>query len=136
MADESACCIADVKHILNQGGYNMINIRLSKFGGFKRSMDTIQWLRKKQIPFQIGCHLGESGLLSAAGRALSLLCGDAKYHDGSYDAYLLKENLTTQNVSFGYGGKAGPLNNPGLGIHVDRKKLRKQGTLLRQFHNK
>jgi hypothetical protein len=75
------------------------------------------------MPFQIGCQLGESGLLSAAGRVLALLCEDADYYDGSYDAFLLQDNITTKDVSFGKGGEAGPLNGPGLGVEVDKEKL-------------
>jgi L-Ala-D/L-Glu epimerase len=67
--------------------------------------------------------LGESGVLSAAGRVLSLVSKDALYHDGSYDEFLLKENVTTQNVSFGLGGKAGSLGGVGLGITVKKESL-------------
>ncbi|MDY7035322.1 MAG: enolase C-terminal domain-like protein [Thermodesulfobacteriota bacterium] len=123
MADESACSLQDVERIANEGYYNMINIRLSKCGGFRRSLKIINYLRSKGIPFQIGCQLGESGILSAAGRALCLLCQDAVYYDGSYDKFLLKENITSEHVSFGLGGEAGPLDGPGLGVEVNRKSL-------------
>ena len=44
-------------------------------------------------------------------------------YDGSYDRFLLKENITIQDVSFGFGGKAGPLDGPGLGVEVNRNAL-------------
>jgi len=34
MADESACSLGDVERIFQEGAYEMINIRLSKCGGF------------------------------------------------------------------------------------------------------
>ncbi len=123
MADESACSLKDVKKISQEGYYEMVNVRLSKCGGFRRSLELIDYLRTKGIRFQIGGHLGESGILSAAGRALCLLCGDAVYCDGSYDEFLLNENITRENVSFGSGGKAGPLTGPGLGVEVNRQNL-------------
>jgi len=123
MADESACSFEDVERIAKEGYYNMINVRLSKCGGFRKSFRIIDYLRRNGISFQIGCHLGESGLLSAAGRVLSLLCGDAAYYDGSYDEFLLKENITTEDVTFGPKGLAGPLNGPGLGVIVNRDSL-------------
>jgi L-alanine-DL-glutamate epimerase-like enolase superfamily enzyme len=123
MADESACSLKDVKKISQEGYYEMVNVRLSKCGGFRRSLELIDYLRTKGIRFQIAGHLGESGILSAAGRALCLLCGDAVYYDGSYDEFLLKENITHENVSFGSGGKAGPLTGPGLGVEVNRQNL-------------
>lgn len=123
MADESVCTLKDVERISAQGHYEMVNVRLSKCGGIRNSLKIIDDLRAKGILFQIGCHLGESGVLSAAGRALCLLCGDAVYYEGSYDEFLLKENITRENVSFESGGKAGPLNGPGLGIEVNLQNL-------------
>jgi muconate cycloisomerase len=123
MADESVCTLKDVERISAQGHYEMVNVRLSKCGGIRNSLKMIDHLRAKGILFQVGCHLGESGILSAAGRLLCLLCGDAVYYDGSYDDYLLKDNITRENVSFGLGGKAGPLTGPGLGVEVNRQNL-------------
>jgi len=123
MADEAACSFQDVKNIVKENYYTMINVRLSKCGGFRRTFRIINFLRKKGGVFQIACHLGESGILSAAGRALSLLCSDAVYHDGSYDEFLLKENTTVENISFGHGGIAGPLKGYGIGVNVNRHKL-------------
>ncbi len=124
MADESACSLVDIKKIAEEGYYKMINVRLSKCGGFRNSLKIIDFLRTQGILFQVGCQLGESGILSAAGRALCLLCRDAVYYDGSYDEFMLKENTTFENVSFEPGGKAGPLNSPGLGVKVDSQRLR------------
>ncbi|MCP4682562.1 MAG: hypothetical protein GY864_09540 [Desulfobacterales bacterium] len=124
MADESACDLEDVERITSEGHYKMMNVRLSKCGGFRRSIRIIDFLRKNGLSFQIGCQLGESGILSAAGRALSLLCNDAVYYDGSYDELLLKKNVTTVNVSFGKGGESHSLNGPGLGVEVDSRNLK------------
>jgi len=123
MADESACTLQDVKQISAENHYGMINVRLSKCGGFRNSLKLIDYLRKEGIQFQIGCHLGESGILSAAGRVLCLLCSDAAYYDCAYDEFLLKENITLEDVSFGPGGRAGPLDGPGLGVKVNYESL-------------
>ena len=123
MADESACSLSDVEKILRIGHYQMINVRLSKNGGFRNSLRIIDYLRRNGTFFQIGCHLGESGILSAAGRILCLLCNDAMYYDGSYDEFLLEENVTLEHVSFGLGGEADPLDGHGLGIEVDSQNL-------------
>jgi muconate cycloisomerase len=128
MADESACSLRDIERIINEGYYRMVNVRLSKCGGFRKSLKIIGSLRRNRVSFQIAAHLGESGVLSAAGRALSLLCRDAVYHDGSYDEYLLKENITVQDVSFGPSGSAGPLGGPGLGVTVSSESLKRLST--------
>jgi L-alanine-DL-glutamate epimerase-like enolase superfamily enzyme len=36
---------------------------------------------------------------------------------------MLKENTATEHVSFGLGGKAGPLDGPGLGVEINRESL-------------
>ncbi|MBI4763673.1 MAG: hypothetical protein HY787_03595 [Deltaproteobacteria bacterium] len=123
MADESACSFGDIEKIIEEGHYKMINIRLSKLGGFRKSLKIIDYLRKENLFFQIGCHLGESGILSAAGRILSLLCRDSMYCDGSYDQFLLKQNITQENVTFGLDGEAGPLEGPGLGVKINETNL-------------
>lgn len=124
MACQSAPTLREVMQICRDGHYRMVNVKLSRSGGYYRSLRIIDLLRRKQVPFQIGSHLGESGLLSAAGRGLCLLCRDAVYYDGSLDPFLLAENTTTTNVSFGPGGKAGPLKGAGLGVQVDVERLK------------
>lgn len=125
MADESACSLKEMEKISKEKYYGMINVRLSKCGGLRRSLKIIDYLRSVGLSFQIGCQLGESGLLSAAGRILCLLSSDAEYYDGSYDKYLLDENITKKNVSFEYGGIAYPLKGVGLGIDIDPVKFKK-----------
>jgi L-Ala-D/L-Glu epimerase len=128
MADEEACDMAQVERIIREDHYRMINVRLSKCGGIYASLSIIETLRRAAVPFQIGCQLGETGVLSAAGRTLSLLCDDARYHDGSYDAFLLEKNVTREDVSFGFGGKAHALDGPGFGMEVDPARIAELST--------
>jgi len=127
MACESAPTLEDVRRIATEGYYQMINVKLCRSGGFRKSLTMIDEIRKRGLSFQIGCTLGESGILSAAGRTLCLLCGDAVNYDGSYDQFLLRENTTVKNISFGPGGEAGPLDGPGLGVNVNRQNLLRLG---------
>ena len=125
MADESVCSMEDLEKALSDGHFDVINIRLSKCGGFSNSLRMINRIRTAGLGYQVGCQLGESGILSAAGRALCSISPDALYCDGSYDPFLLRENLTTKHVTFNHGGKAAPLKGPGLGVTVDQEKLRR-----------
>ncbi len=132
MADESICAHKDLDVALKQG-FTMLNVRLSKCGGFRKSLQLIDAARKRGLRFQIGCHLGESGILSAAGRVLALLCKDAAYYDGSYDAHLLKDNVTTRPVSFHWGGAASALQGVGLGVEVDPVSLQRLSVSFRHI---
>lgn len=124
MACESAPTLNEVKSIIHDGHYQMINVKLNRSGGFLRALKIIEMIRNSGISFQIGCSLGESGLLSAGGRALGLICSDSAYYDGSYDRFLLKKNITEEDVSFGLGGEAGLLKGYGLGVKVSENNLR------------
>jgi muconate cycloisomerase len=123
MADESVCSMEDMEDAIAARYFDMINVRLSKCGGFHSSLKIIERIRDAGLDYQVGCQLGESGILSAAGRALCAVSSDAVYYDGSYDAFLLQENLTTEHVTFSHGGKAAPFEGPGLGISVQRDNL-------------
>jgi muconate cycloisomerase len=112
-----------VERTISEGYYQMINVKLSRSGGYTRALKIIERIRKAGLFYQIGCTIGESGILSAAGRALCLLSSDALYYDGSYDSIILNKNVTKEHVSFGPGGKAGPLPGFGLGVEISQKKL-------------
>jgi muconate cycloisomerase len=129
MACESAPTFKEVEDIVKKKHYQLINVKVGRSGGFSRIFKIINFLRENGVAFQIGCSLGESGILSAAGRAVCLLCNDAVYYDGSYDKLLLKENTTVKDVSFGKGGIAGPLDGPGLGIEVSLENLKKYSSV-------
>jgi len=125
MADESVCSMEDLEKAISEGHFDVINVRLSKCGGFSNSLKMINRIRATGLRYQVGCQLGESGILSAAGRALCAISPDAMYCDGSYDLFLLRENLTTEHVTFNHGGKAAPLKGPSLGITVNLENLRR-----------
>ncbi len=123
MACESVPTLSESRQVIQDGIYDRINIKLCRSGGFRRTLKMIEHIRKNGWPFQIGCSTGESGILSAAGRALGLANGDALTYDGSYDAFLLETNITRQHVTFGPGGEAGPLPEPGLGVEINKLNL-------------
>lgn len=123
MLDESLRSRADLRRAAASGACDLVNIRLSKCGGLFASLALAAEARGAGIGFQMGCQVGESGILSAAGRQFAFLCPDARHLEGSYDRHLLGENLTAEDVTFGYGGRAPRLPGPGLGVTVDRRVL-------------
>jgi len=123
MACESVPTLAEIEQVIRDGSYDRINVKLCRSGGFRRTLKMIEHIRRNGLSFQIGCSTGESGILSAAGRALGLVNRDAVTYDGSYDAFLLATNTTCADVTFGPGGEAGPLREPGLGVVIDKRKL-------------
>ena len=119
MLDESFTGMVDAKRAIEQKTCDVFNIRLSKCGGYLNSLQLASTAREAGLSYQLGCHPGESGILSAAGRHWACSVGRIRYLEGSYDRHLVRERLTVEDLTFGYGGRASALKGAGLGIHVD-----------------
>lgn len=134
MLDESLCGFVDAKHSIDNGLCDLFNLRLSKCGGFIPTLKLAQLAKRAGLGYQLGCQVGETAILSAAGRHFACSVADIRYLEGSYDRHLVKEALGKQDITFGWGGWAPILNGIGLGVGVDpqamaRVTLRKE-TLL------
>ena len=123
MLDESLCGYPDAVSALEQQTADLFNVRLSKCGGILPSLRIIGLAQRSGLGVQLGCHPGETALLSAAGRHVASRVGGLRYVEGSYDRHILAANLTTQDFTFGYGGRARPIKGPGLGVRVDPAAL-------------
>ena len=75
------------------------------------------------LGYQLGCQVGETGILSAAGRHFAASVGGIRFLEGSFDRYLVRERLTAEDLTFGVGGYAPALSGPGLGVNIDRASL-------------
>jgi L-alanine-DL-glutamate epimerase-like enolase superfamily enzyme len=73
--------------------------------------------------YQLGCQVGETAVLSAAGRHFAGSVADIRYLEGSYDRHLVREPLGTRDLTFRWGGWAPALTRPGLGMTVDPRAL-------------
>lgn len=123
MADESVCSLADAERIADGKLFDALNLRLSKCGGFIPTLRIALLARRAGLTCQLGCQVGETGVLSAAGRAFASSVGGLTAAEGSYDRHLIKRNLIVGNITFGWGGKAPQLRGAGLGVAVDPKAL-------------
>jgi len=119
MLDESLCGWPDGLAAIERGTTDLFNVRLSKCGGILPSLRLIGLARRNGLGVQLGCHPGETAILSAAGRQVASRVEGVRYLEGSYDRHILRANLTRDDITFRYGGRAGPLAGPGLGIEVD-----------------
>ncbi len=123
--DESLCSEQDAFKIAALELPSLFGVKLAKIGGFWPTLRVAAVARSCGIPVQIGCQVGESAILSAAGRHLALVCPELRYLEGSYDAFLLSSNVIDGNISFRWGGRAPTLDGPGLGIDVDNERVSK-----------
>lgn len=123
MLDESLCGYPDGVRAAEKGLTDLFNVRLSKCGGLFPSLALMGLAGRSGLGVQLGCHPGETGLLSAAGRQLATRVRGIRYLEGSYDRHVLARNLIDGDITFGYGGRARPLAGPGLGVTVNPDSL-------------
>jgi L-alanine-DL-glutamate epimerase-like enolase superfamily enzyme len=123
MLDESLTSENDARAAISGQTCDLFNIRLSKCGGFLNSLRLAALAQSAGLGFQLGCHPGESGILSAAGRHWACRVKGTRYLEGSYDRHLFHKLLTNEDVTFGYGGRAPALNSRGLGVTVNEAAL-------------
>ena len=123
MLDESLCGWGDAVKAVELGLTDLFNVRLSKCGGIGPSLALIGLAKRSGLGVQLGCHPGETGLLSAAGRQVASRIAEPRYLEGSYDRHVRAENPIRGDITFGYGGRAGPLEGPGWGVEVDSETL-------------
>ena len=131
MLDESLCSQSDAQRAIERGTCDLFNIRLSKCGGFIPSLRIAATAAQAGLGYQLGCQVGETGILSAAGRHFATSLGGIRYLEGSFDRLLVAERLTVEDLTFGWGGWAPALRGPGLGITIDRPGLERV-TLARE----
>lgn len=123
VADESICSFKDGKNLLEMKACHVFNVRLSKCGGFFGSLAILDVARSGGLRCQIGCQVGETGILSAAGRHLAGWFDDILYLEGSFGNWVLQEDIVEEDVRFGRGGQAPPLKGRGLGVHVNQNAI-------------
>ncbi len=130
IADESMCNKDDMDDLIRNRGCSGFNIRVSKCGGFRESLKLWNHALDNGFFCQLGCHVGETGVLSAAGRHLATLSREIKYLEGGYTGFTLESDICNEEVSFGHQGQAGLLEGDGLGVTINGETLDKWGALV------
>jgi muconate cycloisomerase len=118
MLDESLTSMSDAEAAIAGNTCDLFNIRLSKCAGFLASLRIAAMAHAAGLDYQLGCHPGETGILSAAGRHWATSVAGVRYVEGSYDRHLFRRLLTNEDITFGYAGKAPALKRPGLGVTI------------------
>jgi muconate cycloisomerase len=131
MLDESLTSAADARAAIEGKSCDLFNIRLSKCGGFLASLKLAAMADAAGLGYQLGCHPGETGILSAAGRHWACSVANILYVEGSYDRHVFSRPLTNEDMTFGFGGRAPAINRAGLGITMNEAALN-NATVSRQ----
>jgi muconate cycloisomerase len=133
MLDESLTSVIDAEAAIRDRTCDLFNIRLSKCGGFLASLRLAAIAHAAGIGYQLGCHPGESGILSAAGRHWACTVSGIRYLEGSYDRHILRTLPTNEDITFSYGGLAPAISKPGLGVTIDPAVLPEITVMQRSY---
>jgi muconate cycloisomerase len=123
LADESLCSIEQARTLAHEGICTAFNIRISKVGGFFAAREIADIAKQHGIARHLGAQVGESGILSAAGRSFASTQELFDNYEGSNNFFLLQRDLTRENLNVGYGGIGKLLGAPGLGVTVLPSRL-------------
>lgn len=125
VADESLVTLEDAERLLDANAVDVFNVRISKCGGLHQSTRIVRLADEAGVAVQLGAHVGETAVLSAAGRHVAAWAPRLSFAEGSYGTLLLAEDVSVEPVHFGYRGRADLLARPGLGIEVLEERLRR-----------
>jgi len=123
MADESLVTLDQARRLIAENACDLFNIRLSKNGGITGSLAIARLAQEAGIKIQLGAQVGETGILSAAGRTFAAHMATLACAEGSFGTWLLTEDITFDNLAFGRGGRAPLLKSRGLSISVKEEAL-------------
>ena len=96
--DESLCSLEDAHAAIESNTCDLFNIRLSKCGGFLNSLKLAATAHRAGLGYQLGCQVGETGILSAAGRHFATSVSNIRYLEGSYDRDRKSTRLNSSHI--------------------------------------
>jgi L-alanine-DL-glutamate epimerase-like enolase superfamily enzyme len=125
MADESLVTLEDAKRLLETRATRVLNIRITKVGGLLPALRMARLAQVHKADVQLGCLVGETSILGAAGVAFLEMCPRVRFVEGAFGTFLAHGDVTRKRVQFGYGGGIRKRRGFGLGLNVDDRLLEK-----------
>ena len=123
VVDESLCTIEEAENLVKMKACGGFNIRISKVGGLMAAQKIVDIAAKNGISIHLGAQVGESGILTAAGRVLACANPAFENYEGAANFFLLKEDLTKENMTAGFGGKGNRPQGHGIGVQANERNL-------------
>ena len=103
--DESLCTLDDLSLYGNAPGKFIANIKISRVGGLIRALRLISELKKLDWPIIVGCHTGETSLLTRAALVASSAAGETLIaQEGAFGDYLVEREPVEPILKFGRHG--------------------------------
>lgn len=122
--DESLILAEDGERLVDVPVKTGFNVRVSKCGGLMPSMRLAAQAIRDGASLQVGCMVGETSVLAAAGLALIGTCPGITWAEGCFGTRLLADDVVERSLRFGFGGRLPRLRGPGWGVEVDPQGVR------------
>lgn len=132
IADESLATIKQAAELIDSKACDAFNLRLSKVGGILAARRMAKMAREAGIKCHLGAQVGESAIITAAGRLFALTSGPFENYEGSNNLFLLKHDLSIQNLTVAPGGVGSRLHGSGLGVNVNASAVKSLSALKAQ----
>jgi muconate cycloisomerase len=126
--------VEQARQLIEQRACDYFNIRLSKCGGVTGSLVIAKLAQGAGVKIQVGAQVGETAILSAAGRTFAAHLPELAFAEGSFGAWLLTEDITFEDTSFGYAGIAPLLRTRGLSVTVKEETLERLAVEKIELH--
>jgi muconate cycloisomerase len=123
IVDESLLTLSDAQRLIEGGGVRVLNIRIAKNGGLMPALRIARLALAADLHVQLGCLVGETSILSAAGVAFLEACPKVRFVEGAFGRFLLRADVTRRPIRFGFRGRVRPRAGFGLGVTVETEAL-------------
>ncbi len=123
LADESLLTIEDARRLIDTGAAGL-NVRIAKNGGLIPAWQIAATALQHGTDIMLGCMVGETSLLAAAGAQFLRACPQVLFAEGAFGRWLLREDVAAPRVQLGRGGRVRLPDAPGLGVSVQPQRLR------------
>ncbi len=122
MPDESLVSLSDAERLIGLGA-GILNIRIAKVGGLLPALRMALHAADRGCGVQLGCLVGETSILTAAGRTFVEVFPQVRYLEGAFGGWLLKQDVARRPLQFRFGGRLNAPTGFGLGIQISESKV-------------
>ena len=119
VADESFVTEGDLAQILAVGAADQLQIKIAKHGGILPSLALAERAAAAGLGVRLGCHVGESSILTAAGRVFAAQAPPLLSVENGFGPVLLAKDVARPSLGLPRGGRIDTSRSgPGWGLRI------------------
>lgn len=132
--DESISSLSEARTLIEKDAFDIINIKLSKCGGFLRSKEIADFALARNTECQLGAHVGETAILSHAGIHFAMTVQNITHFAGA--SFLLFQSPSPTSGHHGKPKVNWEEKDPyGLGVESEHDNILRDSRLVVSVDN-